>query len=283
MKKLIILIFCCSLSLNASAWWDPGHLMVAMIAYMNLDEEAKKEVDRLTKVVQRDYPYINHFITLGGWPDDLKEEGVRTYNNWHYTNIPYNPDGVALPPQPEINVVWAINQMERVLSGERPRDVDRGRHLGFLVHFVGDLHQPLHSTSMFSNSQPGGNRGGNGFALTGRWRNLHMLWDDGCGVFGEDFNNVSPYGQPKEALTAAEIKMYEDMAKELQAQFPMESVACLEQPDPDFWALESHKLAVRYGYRGVMGKDDRGRNVYISNGDEPSEVYLEAGRAVVRK
>jgi len=57
MKKLILLSFALSLSLNAKAWWDPGHLVVAMIAYMNLDTEAKKEVDRLTKVVERDYPY----------------------------------------------------------------------------------------------------------------------------------------------------------------------------------------------------------------------------------
>lgn len=282
MKKLILLSFTLLLSLNAKAWWDPGHLVVAMIAYMNLDKEAKKEVDRLTKVIERDYPYINHFITMGGWPDDLKEEGVRTYDSWHYTNIPYNPDGVAIAPQPNIDVIWSIKQMERVMSSPKPRDIDKARHLGFLVHFVGDLHQPLHSTSMFSDEQAGGNKGGNGFPLTGTWRNMHMLWDDGAGLLSE-YNDISPYGKAKEALTKKEIKRYQDLAKALMKVHPAESLSCLEQGDPDFWALESHKLAVKYGYRGIMGKDNRGRNIYIKPGDEPSELYLQQSKEVIRK
>ena len=46
---------------------------------LHLNENAKKEVDRLTKIAQRDYPYVNHFITLGGWPDDLKAEGFEAF------------------------------------------------------------------------------------------------------------------------------------------------------------------------------------------------------------
>ena len=151
MKKITLstlaLLFC----INLHAWWDPGHLIVAMIAYMRLEEPAKKQVDDLVKVLGRDYPYVNHFAATGPWPDDLKAEGVRTYDTWHYTNIPYNPKGVALPPPAKINVVWAINQMMKVLASDKARPVDKARHLGFLVHFVGDIHQPLHSTTVFDN------------------------------------------------------------------------------------------------------------------------------------
>ncbi len=282
MRKIASLLVLLFLAQEMKAWWDPGHLVVAMIAYMQLDDKAKKEVDNLTKVMKRDYPHTNHFITLGAWPDDLKAEDVRTYNAWHYTNIPYNPDGVALPPQPEINVVWAINQMDRVLRSNKSKSIDKARHLGFLVHFVGDIHQPLHSTSFYSDENPSGDRGGNEFNLQGDYRNLHSMWDDGCGYL-TSFNDISPYGQPKSALSKKEIKRYEDLAAQLLSQFEEGSGDCLEQEDPDFWALESHKLAVKYGYNGVMGKNDRGWNVYIKPGDEPSDFYVENAQKVVQE
>ena len=90
MKKLTSLVITFLLAQSAWAWWDPGHMLTAMIAYMQLDEQARSRVDELTAVLQRDYPYVNHFIANGPWPDDLKAEGVRAYNTWHYTNIPYN-------------------------------------------------------------------------------------------------------------------------------------------------------------------------------------------------
>nr|WP_290941844.1 S1/P1 nuclease [Haliscomenobacter sp.] len=52
--------------------------------------------------------------------------------------------------------------------------------------------------------------------------------------------------------------------------------------DPDFWALESNKLAAKYVY-GVKGKDDQGRNQYLRPNDEPTPFYLEQAQEVVRK
>jgi hypothetical protein len=280
MKKVMVLCLLLFMTPQLKAWWDPGHLIVAMIAYMRLNDKAKAEVDRLTFIAQEDYPYLNHFITLGGWPDDLKAEGVRTYDTWHYTNIPYNPDGVSLPNRPDMDVVWAINQMQIVMRSSRSRDVDKARHLGFLVHFVGDIHQPLHSTTYFSDDNPSGDQGGNEFNLQGNYRNLHSLWDDGCGFLTE-FADISPYGVKKEALTTEEIERYNQVAMSLLGEFDVESCD-LKQLDPDFWALESHKLAIKYGYRGHQGKDDRGRNIYLKPGEEPTEIYLDSAQKVVK-
>jgi len=95
-------------------------MVTAMIAYENLTPEAKQQVDALTKQLNRDYPYVNHFITTGPCPDDMKAEGVSTYNTWHYTNIPLNNSRIALQDQPEIDIIWAINQMQKVLNSETP-------------------------------------------------------------------------------------------------------------------------------------------------------------------
>ncbi len=283
MKKLLpLFIFLFSSIAPLAAWWDPGHLVTAMIAYENLSPEAKKRVDELAKTLQRDYPYVNHFIATGPWPDDLKAEGVRTYDTWHYTNIPLNPNRLPLADQPVVDVVWAINQMKKVLEGNKPRDIDKARHLAFLVHFVGDLHQPLHSTSVHSNEIPGGNIGGNAFELKGRWHNLHSLWDDGCG-FLTSFNNINPYGIKKIALLGEEIFRVKELANQLMEEYPKEYFDCTDQSDPDFWALESHKIAVKHGYRGANKIEDNGYRKWIKPGDEPSELYLENGQKIVKE
>lgn len=283
MKKILLLSAGIFFSMNLHAWWDPGHMVTAMIAYMNLEPAARKKVDDLTKVLQRDYPYVNHFIATGPWPDDLKAEGVRAYDTWHYTNIPHNPDGIALPDQPEVDIIWAIQESQYILRNNRSRDIDKARFLGFLVHFVSDLHQPLHSTSVFTNDQPGGNRGGNGFALNNpTWNNLHALWDDGCGYLSA-YNDIRPYGKAREPLSREQIKRIEELSAQLMKEFPKEQFPNAATLDPDFWALESHKLAVKHGYRGVKGKDNRGRDIFLQSGDELTDTYLQQAQDVVRR
>ena len=284
MKNKIILICCLLLTINLSvkAWWDAGHMVTAMIAYENLTPEARKQVDELTKQLNRDYPYVNHFITTGPWPDDLKAEGISTYNTWHYTNIPLNTSRIALQDQPEIDIIWAINQMQKVLNSDKARPVDKARHLAFLVHLVGDIHQPLHSTSVHDNARPGGNIGGNAFKLKGKWRNMHTLWDDGCGYLSE-LNDIHPYGEDKEAMTSAEIFQVKEFSESLMNDFPKDNYCSPMELDPDFWALESHKLAVKYGYRGVNEVKDNGYQKWIKANDEPSELYLKNGQEVVKE
>lgn len=282
MKKPILLIFSLLFALQARAWWDPGHMVTAMIAYLHLDETARARVDALTKVLERDYPQVNHFIATGPWPDDLKADGVRAYDTWHYANLTYNPDGVALPDRPEGDIIQSINDCISILGDRRAKEIDKARFLGFLVHFVSDLHQPLHSTSMFNNELPGGNQGGNKFLLAGNWRNLHALWDDGCGYLTE-YNDIRPYGQPKAPLTEAQIARIRTLAEKLIRDYPESQLTAADTLDPDFWALESHKLVIRYAYRAVKGKDDRGRNQYLAPDDEPTPYYLEQVQEVVRR
>lgn len=283
MKKVSLFAFILFFSLRLNAWWDPGHMVTAMIAYLNLEEPARKRVDELTKVLQRDYPYVNHFIATGPWPDDLKAEGVRAYDTWHYTNIPYNPDGVALPQQPEVDILWAIRECNYILRTPRSRDIDKARFLGFLVHFVSDLHQPLHSTSVFTNEIPGGNRGGNEFKINNQtWNNLHALWDDGCGYLSS-YNDIRPYGKPREPLNEDNISRIRELAKNLMQEFPEKDFNNAAVLDADFWALESHKLALSHGYRGVKGQDSRGRDLLLMPGDELTDTYLKNGQEVVRR
>ena len=281
MKKILFLAFALMATVQAKAWWDHGHMVTAMIAYLNLNKTARAKVDSLTAVLRRDYPQVNHFIVMGPWPDDLKADGVHAYDTWHYTDVPINVDGIALPQMPEVDIIWAINQSTSILKAAQSKPVEKARFLAFLTHFVSDLHQPLHATSRFTNDVPGGDEGGNLFPLKGTWRNLHAMWDDACGSLSK-YNDIRPFGKPKVPLTEAQIESVRDLAKDLMKQYPEKSFSNLGTLDPDFWALESNKLAAKYVY-GVKGKDDQGRNQYLRPNDEPTPFYLEQAQEVARK
>ncbi|MBK9492787.1 MAG: hypothetical protein IPO07_31420 [Haliscomenobacter sp.] len=77
----------------------------------------------------------------------------------------------------------------------------------------------MHATSRFTNDVPGGDEGGNLFPLKGTWRNLHAMWDDGCGALSK-YNDLRPFGKPKVPLDGAQIESVQDLAKDLMKQYP---------------------------------------------------------------
>lgn len=282
MKKFYILVLAVSLYLPANAWWDAGHMLTAIIAYQNLNPTAKKEVDKLIKVLERDYPYSNNFVSASTWADDIKAEGVKNFNSWHYTNLPFNPYGIAIQTPPKVDILWAIDQAKAALAKGTVRPIDKARQLAFLIHFVGDIHQPLHATSYYNNDLPAGNLGGNAFPIAsfGRWKNLHAAWDDGCG-YTSDLNDINTYGEPREKLSEADMKRIQIFADTIQMMHPVDHLPTVGVLDQDFWALESHKLSIKYAYRGVQSISEEGRKKYVQPNDPLSEYYLEAGQKVV--
>lgn len=89
--------------------------------------------------------------------------------SWHYANTPYNPEGIALPPQAYVegeDVVWALEQCFKTFDfqSEVPEAAKAwlwSFQLRALMHFVGDIHQPLHNAQLFSSRFPDGDEGGN--------------------------------------------------------------------------------------------------------------------------
>lgn len=247
---------------SAYAWNAVGHEVVAAIAQKNLTPTAKEEADRLLKVVGTE-----DFINVATWADEnrTKENGL-----WHYEDHYFRQNGQPAANKPdEENVVWAINKFSKVLGDKTQPDSLRGQALRFLIHFVGDVHQPLHASSLETDALPKGDAGGNKypigvppeFATMERApNNLHSLWDMGAGLFAYEPNLKSLAG---EARIQGEANM-------LSAALPRDSFPELSNADPEQWALESFDDAKKIVYSTPM-------NVV------PSPEYLAKGKTLAAK
>jgi hypothetical protein len=87
---------------------------------------------------------------------------------------------VAMPSE---DVLYGIGQCERILSDTNATSLQRAAFLPLLIHFVGNMHQPLHYCSLVNDTYPNGDKGGNDFYVKpASWGiERHSLWD---GVLG---------------------------------------------------------------------------------------------------
>lgn len=155
----------------ALAWGTEGHQVIAKLAEAQLTPKAQVKVQALLALEPG-----STLASISTWPDEHRN---RATARWHYVNFPRTsctydkerecPDGQC--------VVEAINVQTKVLSSTAS-DETKLKALKYLVHFVADVHQPLHAGYA-------DDKGGNMYQVRafGRGTNLHALWD--TGLIGE--------------------------------------------------------------------------------------------------
>ncbi len=146
-------------------WGATGHRVVGKIAAQHLSKKAQRNIDKLLDGATLDY--------VSNYADDIKSDSrYRAYGPWHYINVESDQDHRTLPTKKEGDIVQAIQRCIAVLKNPEQTKEEKQFHLKLLVHFIGDLHQPMHA------GRPG-DRGGNDIQLKwfGRSTNLHRLWD----------------------------------------------------------------------------------------------------------
>ena len=162
---LLILMFPAS----AHAWGPKGHEIIARIAADHLTPAAHM---RLSQILGGDAPAL--MVVNSSWADEIRGDRPETAS-WHFVNIEVGSRGYDRRRDcPKDNCV--VRQIEReagLLRDPRAPFSVRRDTLLFLIHFVGDLHQPLHAVDRHD-------KGGNGFIVyQGRKRsNLHRVWDE---------------------------------------------------------------------------------------------------------
>jgi hypothetical protein len=179
------------------------------------------------------------------YPDEIRNNfDPATHPHWHYIDYPLRAPGFAFAaaPAPQDDVVFGIGRSEAVARNARANPGDRAVMMSFLLHLVGDVHQPLHCATLF-NAQfqpPEGDRGGNKVFVKGSAQSqsaikLHAFWD---GQFGT--GQVADRAHVRPALNKA-IALGAAISR---ASLP----ELTSHRSPKSWSLESRYHAVKDAY-----------------------------------
>ena len=200
----------------------------------------------LVELLNSQYPASGKsFTDVACWADDIRaKEG---YGDWHFIDLPVCRLASGACPEPPLddNAVWAITASEETLRNSSAA-LQKARMLRFLIHLVGDVHQPLYAAEYFSSQFPSGDLGGNKWPIVVpppfpyASTNLHSYWDEGLGRWTQQLQR--PLNATGRAWVAA-------LSKEIRGRFPAPSL----QPqwkdgNVSSWALESHALAESFAY-----------------------------------
>ena len=250
----VLLLFI--LPLFGRCWWDVGHMVAAAIAEHHLREMSPHSYVAFKEIVES----INFLadeksqtlIESASWPDDLRSAkySMNLWDAWHYIDSPFIADG-SFPQinstEATLNAVNSLNQAHRVLSSNKMmKTAERALFARYLIHMVGDIHQPLHGVALYNQSFPKGDAGGNFIKITllngtGNY-NLHKFWDSGAlRVQNDSFT----FNRPLSLDSMTKLKNY---AKGFMDEYGDRVEEASKNLDPQAWALESLNLAKNVVY-----------------------------------
>jgi hypothetical protein len=262
------LLLILSLSVSSYGWSDTGHMAVAFVAYQRLNQQARDRVDALVRLNPRFNIWSGMipagtsakkkrmmlFMIAATWPDQIKGDGLHhpdgpaggnrppndgtaavnigysdtaMHKYWHFIDEPFSPDGTTLQNPSVPNAETQIAAFRAVLASNSP-DPLKSYDLVWLLHLVGDVHQPLHCTSRFTHGQPNGDDGGNGVTIRDGsvTKKLHAFWD---GLLGTS-------SAPQAAVTVGQT-------------LPAVNAGLAGNLDPRLWITESFTAAKSNAYK----------------------------------
>lgn len=242
---LATLVLAAGLGAPAYAWDNFGHMAVAYVAYQNLTPAAKARVKDLLSHNPKYNEWVGWvpagtsqantdmmvFMLAAQWADEIK--GDNTYSDdgsnhgdtpdgatssqntgytdllrhkyFHFVDTPFTTDGSTLPPIPTPNAQERIALFRGVLASTSD-DLLKSYDLTWLLHLVGDVHQPLHCATRVSSADPNGDNGGNkvNVKCKGCPPHLHTFWDDLLGTGASAQAVIKPVIKAAKKLPAAD-------------------------------------------------------------------------------
>src|SRR6267378_4703065 len=266
------LVLAGGLGLPAYGWDSFGHMAVAYVAYQKLTPQAKTRVNDLLKLNPKYSEWkgwvpagtsqadtdMMVFMLAAQWADEIK--GDSTYRDdgsnggntpdgapssqntgytdllrhryFHFVDTPFTTDGTALPAIPTPNAEERIALFRGVLASTND-DKLKSYDLTWLLHLVGDVHQPLHAATRVSSTNPSGDAGGNLVKLDCSKCELHAFWD---GLLG----------------TTSSLSAVVKAAKKL----PKANATLAAKSDEKDWIAESFKEAQQTVYISPIAVGD---------------------------
>jgi len=185
MPNRILAVVCGLLALfsfaaPAQAYWEYGHETVARIAWLQMRPDTRAQVAALLRqgrLLETPECPVATIEQASVWADCIKPLGDRfgyAYS-WHYQNVDVCKPFDLKAACKDGNCVSAqIERAARLVADRKVPARERLMALAFLVHFVGDLHQPMHAGD---HGDLGGNKVAANYGIIGGRTNLHGIWD----------------------------------------------------------------------------------------------------------
>ena len=202
---------------TGARWWDLGHRIVARLAEARLTPHTREAV--------RDILEGQSLADASVWADNIRQYR-HDADRLHYVNIPladtrYVPERHCPGGQ---CIIAAIEQERHLLADPAASRGERAEALRFLIHFMGDMHQPLH---VGDDSDRGGNL--RAVIFLGHPTDLHKVWD------GELIDS-----------SVANQDVYFELLRKRMASLDLRKLEAGTVVD---WAMEGHRIAVEHVYR----------------------------------
>jgi hypothetical protein len=255
------LISCWLGSATVQAWGPEGHRIIGRIAEAHLTPQAQAGVNDLLNPLNSTSQLSRlSEEQISCWADWIRHDWTNSAP-WHFVDIPYNAaryDPISDCANRNGCVVEAIHTFSKVLADKHAAREQRLEALKFVVHFVGDIHQPLHC------AERNGDKGGNFRMVTFPGRpdpvSLHYVWDS---LLLEKILS----DRRADAL---------EYADQLNVQITKPQEVYWKRSAVEDWATESHKLAVQFAYATVPanGPPAALSDAYIRKNEEIVDVQL---------
>ncbi len=211
MRSVILLLLLIPTVSFANIWGRTGHRVTGHIAEKHLTKKARKAIKELLDG--------NSLAFASTYADEIKSDrSFSSYTPWHYVNYPFAKTYQESEKSEFGDIVVAIDKCINVLTDKNSSRADKVFHLKFLVHLMGDLHQPMHAGLEED-------RGGNDIQVQwfGEGSNLHRVWDT---------NMLESYG----------MSFYE-LGNELNNATSKKERKTIQQGTIIEWLAESHDYA----------------------------------------
>jgi hypothetical protein len=213
LNKLIIGVVTAAISFQVLSWGQTGHRVTGAIAEKYLTPKAQLAISQL--LINEDLAEASTYA------DEMRsnpsEFWKKTANPWHYVNVFEGRTYSDIAPPPEGDAVTALEMFTKQLKSKKASLEEKQLALRFIVHIVGDLHQPFHAGN-------GTDKGGNDVKLQFFWEdsNLHRVWDSGL----IDRENLS----------------YTEWTNKLSRKISSQQAKEWMEVNPKVWIAESAKL-----------------------------------------
>ncbi|SNC61982.1 S1/P1 Nuclease [Hymenobacter gelipurpurascens] len=249
MRKRLLPLFLLLLSpVTLWAWGVDGHRAVGKIAEQHLSRHARQQVQRILGT--------ETLTLVSTWPDEIRfYPEFKETGPWHYVNTPsgLNHDQYLqqLNAQTEPNAYNMLAVKLKELKDPTKTQAERAAALKFVVHLVGDVHQPLHAGHAED-------KGGNDIKVKyrGKDTNLHSLWDSGL----IDYQGLT----------------YTEMATQYDRNLRRKEVKKLQKAAPEQWLWESYQACERL-YSETPTGADLNYTYYPQHAELMRQRIVEAG------